>query len=406
MQEEKRPFDLVVFGATGFTGRLAADYLSRYQKTGFRWAIAGRNRDRLDQIHAQLVASSLPPTGCFVVDHSDPKAVRRLVGKTRVALSFAGPFGRYGENIVAACAELGTHYLDITGETLWVRQMIEKYGEAAKKSGAVLIPFSGFDSVPSDLGVWNALELAGQKRPGKPITKVMGLFSVRGGINGGSFETMLDLLGLSESDNRKFHDPSLLVPDDCKERFKFPESRWPDRIKEKNITAPPFFMARINSRVVYRSQALRARELGDSQAPFEYVELLNLSPALSGLRSWGLALSAELFGRVGRLALARKLLRALGPKPGQGPSDESRESGFFRAGFFAYSGRELVSQCEMSYPGDPGNKATIVLICESALCFIFDGDRLPKRKGGFWTPSTALGDVLQKRLVSAGVQME
>ncbi len=392
----------MVCGATAFTGQLACEYLARHAPPDLRWGIAGRNREKLESIGVRLASLPHPPREKIALDHSDAEAVLVQVARTRVVLSFAGPFGRYGESVVAACAKLGTHYLDITGETVWVSDMIEKYGDAAAQSGAVLIPFSGFDSVPSDLGVQMILEEARKSQPDRPITKIQSLFSGRGGINGGTFETMLDVLRMSWADFRKYQDPALLVPEEARKKFNYTDRKVPDRVLKLGLTAPVFFMAAVNSRVVYRSHALRSLALGQVDPPFEYVELQKVSGSLSPLVAWGMTLGAEAFARLGRFSLVRKLLQALGPKAGEGPSEHVRESGFFKAQFFGYSGRDLVAEAEISYPGDPGNKATVLMACESALCLLGVSDL----RGGFWTPSTALGVRLRERLMAAGTLVQ
>jgi short subunit dehydrogenase-like uncharacterized protein len=395
-----KDLDLIVFGANAFTGRLAAEYLARKPGLGLKWAIAGRNGASLEKLHAKLGELPSPPAERIVVDHSDFAAVRAQVARTRVALTFAGPFARYGESVVAGCAELGTHYLDITGETLWVSRMIEKYEAAARKSGAILIPFSGFDSVPSDLGTWALLEKA--RGDSRPLTKIQGVFSGRGGVNGGTFETMMDVLRMRREELRKVQDPALLVPAKARERFAYSDCKWPERVPAEGLTAPVFFMAMVNSRVVYRSHALRALALGKPDPAFEYVELQKISTRFSGPVAWGVALAADTLTKLGRLPPVRRLYQSLGPKAGEGPSERSRENGFFRARFYAYSGDEVVGQAEISYPGDPGNKSTVLMACESALCLV--AATQPPVSGGFWTPSTGLGSRLRDRLVSAGVQ--
>lgn len=401
MQPDGKEFDLIIFGATAFTGRLASEYLAEHAPPGLKWAIAGRNREKLGQVRARLAALPHPPGEMIPIDHSNAEAVLAQVARTRVALSFAGPFARYGESVVAACAKLGAHYLDITGETLWISQMIEKHGSAARASGAILIPFSGFDSVPSDLGVWSVLKKAQKSAPERPVTKIQSLFSGRGGINGGTFETMMDTLRLSRADFRRLQDPALLVPDEARKKFQYKSSKWPERIQKERVTAPVFFMAMVNSRVVYRSHALRALLLGQADPVYEYVELQKISSRLSVPVAWGVTLLTEGLGRLGRLSPMQRIFQALGPKAGEGPSEQARESGFFHARFYAYSGQELLAQTEMSYPGDPGNKATVLMACESALCLVDAPE--PPVPGGFWTPSTALGELLRTRLVSAGV---
>ena len=399
MAQKPAEFDLVVFGAAGFAGRVAVDYFANKLSPTRRWAVVARSREKLDSLKEGLKGSHSPPSEYLIADHVDAQGVRALVSRARVVINYAGPFGRSGENIVAACAELGTHYLDITGESLWVARMIEKYAAQAAQSGAILIPFSGFDSVPSDLGVWKAVALAREKHPTRPITKVVNLLSVRGGINGGTYETLLDMLELSEEDRRRHSEPSLLVPADLRAHFCYPELKKPVRVPEAGITAPPFFMEPINSKVVYRSQALAGGE------PYQYVELMRLAKgAWSVPQAWAYYAGAEVFYWAGRKRWGRRLLKRFGIKSGHWPSPYVQKNGFFRACFFAYSGDQLVARFEMSYPGDPGNRATAVLSCESAMCLIEDWAELKEIRGGFWTPSTALGAVLYRRLLEAGVQ--
>lgn len=397
-----REFDLVVYGATGFSGKVAVDYFARHMPAGCRWAVAGRSRERLDQVLAGIKGLPSQPSDSLIVDHGRGDEVRKSAGRARVALSYVGPFSRYGESVVAACAESGTHYLDITGETLWVRKMMDRYEVAARKSGAILIPFSGFDSVPSDLGAWKAHQAAMQKHPGRRVTRVVNLLSVAGGFNGGTFATLLDMLALNADDRARLHDPALLIPEGLREKYCFPELTRPVRVREAGLTAPPFFMAIINSRSVYRSQALRGDE------PFEYVELMRVPRSASACTSWALVAGSRALDVAGRSSAVRALMRKLGPKSGDGPSQEKQEQGFFRAQFFAYSGEELLARFEMSYAGDPGNRATALLSAESALCLLDRSpgavDHLLRLPGGFQTPSVALGDLLCHRLAAAGVR--
>ncbi|MEO5971358.1 MAG: saccharopine dehydrogenase NADP-binding domain-containing protein [Bdellovibrionia bacterium] len=404
MVNSARQFDLVVFGSNAFTGKLATDYIAKNFPPKIRWAISGRNSEKLESLYKDLLSSPNPPEGYFVFNHLDRQKVFELAAKTKVALTFAGPFGRYGENIVAACSQLGTHYVDITGETVWVQKMMEKYGASAVQSGAILIPFSGFDSVPSDLGVWQVLQQAKNENPDAPVTEVVSLFSAKGGINGGTFQTVLEMLE-NESEKDVFGESSALVPTQCKKEFYFPEYKKPVYVKEVRLTAPPFPMAPINSRVVYQSQALRMIHLGVKQPPFRYTELQKVSPRFSRTRAWTVILGGEILKRIGHFQLGRKALRAIGPTAGTGPSEKSRNSGYFKARFFAYSNDTLVSKCDMYFKGDPGNKATVTMACESARCLVVDGDKIATSiPGGFWTPSTALGLLLKTRLVEAGLR--
>jgi short subunit dehydrogenase-like uncharacterized protein len=398
MNTAAKSFDLIVFGSTGFAGRVACHYYAKHLPKGRRWAIAGRSAEKLKQLSSELADLPSALHATFVVDHGNASEVKALVQQAKVVASYAGPFARYGESVLSACAELGIHYVDITGETIWIRKMMDRYTSQAEKSGAILIPFSGFDSVPSDIGAWQVSRVAREKFPNRTVTRVVNLFQVHGGLNGGTFETVLDMLALDAHDLALLRDPSLLVSESARARFRFSELVWPVPVPEAGLTAPPFFMETINSRVVYRSQALR------QEPPFEYQELLRIPRRGSGLQAWTMALGTATLGRVGRLGPVRKLLRKYGVRSGQGPSEALQKEGFFRSQLFAYSGSELLAQLEMKCAGDPGNQATALLSCESALCLIEELDKIPAKNGGFWTPSTGLGDVLFERLQKAGIQ--
>lgn len=394
-------FDFIVFGATGFVGQVASNYFAKNSTSELRWAIAGRSAEKLNALHSRLKMLPHPPEQSLIVDQSDVKLVRAAVEQCRVAVCFAGPFAQYGNHIVSACAELGVHYLDITGEPLWVRQMIDRHETAARSSGAVLIPFSGFDSVPSDLGVQQVLNNARAKSPNHSLTKIIGLFSMKGGINGGSFQTLLDIF--ENPQFADFSDSSLLVPREFRDQFQFRDPRGPVYVPQESKYAPPFFMAPINSRVVYRSQAIRISR-GEQQTPIEYMELLKVGSPGTKIKAQFATISSAALEVLGTRKWGRRILKWAGPRAGQGPTPEEQEGGFFKARFFAYSGNALVAKSEMAFAGDPGNKATALFICESTFSLLNNLKHLPR--GGFWTPSMALGEVLVKRLRQAGVILE
>ena len=229
--------------------------------------MAGRTQGKLDTLVRALAGCKTPPSAAFLVDHADTQKVADLVGRARVAINYAGPFARYGEAVIAACASLGTHYLDITGETVWVSDMMQRYATVAEQSGAILIPFAGFDSVPSDVGAWRVTQQARQSST-YPVTRVINLVSARGGFNGGTYQTFLDTLALSDADLKRHNDPALLVPPASRAHFHVGPLLRPVYVPEEKLLAPPFFMEPINSRVVYRSQALRG--VSHDAPPFEY----------------------------------------------------------------------------------------------------------------------------------------
>lgn len=386
-------FDLAIYGATGFTGRLASQYISR--ATGaeaLRVAIAGRNQQKLEAV--QQSCERRP--AIVVADSTQPSTLDALVQRSKVVLSFAGPFAIHGEPVVAACARHGRDYLDITGETPFIRAMIERYQGTAEQSGARLIPFSGFDSVPADLTVY--LGLAAARTRGLQLDDLSFYYQIRGGFNGGTWETALNMA--EHGSGRELFDPNSLILDpnwprppkpDLKPRFEPVLHRW----------TAPFFMSPVNRAVVRRSAWLRARQ-GKADHPFQYEERMvvgkNLGPVQAGLATGVLAG----FGLLSGNPVGRNILRRIGPKPGEGPSEESRKHGFFRGQLVCRSQGLSKLIVRMERQGDPSNEITVALACESAL-LAAENAFLPQVKG-FVTPTVAFGDQLTKRLERAGFQ--
>lgn len=385
-------FDLVIYGATGFTGRLASQYLTRAGSAeGLRVAIAGRNQEKLEAI--QQSCHRKPQI--VIADSTRPESIDAMVQKTKVVLSFAGPFAIHGEPVVAACAKWGRDYLDITGETPFIRSMIERYQKEAETTGARLIPFSGFDSIPADLTVY--LALAAARSRGFLLDELSLYYQIRGGLNGGTLASALNIA--EHSTGRELFDPNILIPDsswprgpkpDLKPRYEPVLERW----------TAPFFMGPINKAVVRRSSWLRAQQ-GKPDHPFQYEERMvvgrNLGPVQAGLTTGVLAGFSVLTGN----KMGRSLLRRFGPKPGEGPSDEARKNGFFRGQLVCRSQGLCKLIVRMEREGDPGNDVTVALSCETARLAAENAYQQQNLKG-FVTPTVAFGDQLTKRLEQAG----
>lgn len=384
-------FDLVIYGATGFTGRLASQYLTRAGSNDeLRIAIAGRSQEKLTAVQA----SCNKKPQIILADSSDPATIEAMVQQTKVVLSFAGPFALHGEVVIAACAKYGRDYLDITGETPFIRSMIERYQKEALANGSRMIPFSGFDSVPADLTVY--LGLAAARSRGLQLDDISFYYQMRGGLNGGTLASALNLA--ESSSGRELFDPNALIPDpawprgprpDLKPRYEPVLHRW----------TAPFVMGPVNKAVVRRSSWLRAQQ-GKADHPFQYEERMvmgrNLGPLQAGLATGVLAGFGLLTGN----SAGRSLLRRFGPKPGEGPSEESRKNGFFRGQLVCRSQGLCKLIVRMEREGDPGNEITIALASESAR-LAAENAFLPNTKG-FVTPTTAFGDQLTKRLENAG----
>ncbi|MFT4703807.1 MAG: short subunit dehydrogenase-like uncharacterized protein [Bradymonadia bacterium] len=395
--------DLILFGATGFTGRQTADYIASHTAPGeLRWAVAGRNAAKL-KIVADKARAAGHDVEEIVANSDDSATIDAMVERGRVIVTTAGPFAKYGEPVIAACARLGRDYLDITGETPWARRMIDRYGAQAAESGARVVPFCGFDSVPSDLGAWLAVRAL--QEAGEEPALVQCLFSAKGGFNGG---TLASAFHIAEHEKpRDLAHPFLLDPDPDKRKPLWSEHRdplKPWRVDALERWAGPFFMAPINSRVVRRSEALFAGYGEGYGEAFAYREGMLASRGLGQVAAWSLAGAQAGFAAALSTPGVSSVVRKLGPKPGEGPSDATMDGGFFRAKVVAKSASGVTAIGEVSGSGDPGNRVTVRILCEAALALLFNRDELPERSG-FLTPATAFEDVLVERLRAAGMTL-
>ena len=400
-----RQFDVIVYGATGFVGRLIARYLAEHAPQGTRIALAGRSQDRLERVRAELPAAarSWP---VVVADADDPEALRAMAASTTAVATTVGPYLKYGLPLARACAESGTHYADLTGEVLFVRRVVDEDDALARQSGARIVTACGYDSVPSDLGVLLLHERAQQDGAG-PLLDTTLLARAKGGLSGGTIDssrTQIDEVGANHSLVKVLFDPYALSPDRASEPDLGPE-RDPSSVfvdAETGHWVGPFVMAAFNTRIVRRSNALRDHAYGRL---FRYRELSAHGRGFTGRRNallvtgvLGLALKALSHPRL------RPWFDRVAPKPGEGPGAQSRESGWFRMELRATteSGRRYLAV--VGAQGDPGYAATAVMLGESALCLALDGDRLPPA-AGVLTPATAMGDLLVQRLRAQGFTM-
>lgn len=393
-------FDILVYGATGFTGRRGAAYLVENAPEGVRIAVGGRRLSALESLAAEL---ALPRERVVVADAGDAAAVDAMVARTRVVLSYAGPFAAYSPKIVDACVRFGVHYLDITGESAWVREVIDSYHERAKDGGTLVVPFVGFDSVPSDLGTLAAVR-AVRRAFDEPTRRVWSFVAIKGGINGGTLETARRMA--SPEARRSLADPILLHPEEMRtkeERRHHRDVRPPVRDPITGRVGAAFFMASINTRVVRRSDAL-LREQGCGYGEgFDYQEFLSVGSS-GGMLNARLktAVTAAVFGALTTEA-GRWLSRKLGPAPGEGPSEEAIESGFFRFDFVAEGASGRVVRTRFEAEGDPGNASTVLMAGQAALAAL--ESQTKPGEGGVLTPSVAFGEAFLRRLVDAGISL-
>jgi len=395
-----KPFDLVLFGATGFTGRLVAEYLAQ-KKVPLKWAIAGRDRKKLEALGAGVPI--------LIADAGDLASLDAVATQTRVICSTVGPYARYGSPLVEACAKNGVDYCDLTGETHWIRKMIDAHHDQAQKSGARIVHCCGFDSIPSDLGTFMLQEHA-RATHGAPCTEVV--FAVRGsrgGVSGGTIASMMDLIDLAKRDRevRKILlDPYALNPEG--------DRRGPDGHDQRSVRyddtlgswTAPFVMEAINARIVRRSNALSGYRYGRD---FRYREVVAFKRGPLGLAlASGMTAGLGVFVAATAFAPTRAVLkRTLLPAPGQGPSADTRERGFFRVQLVGTgtdkSGQPFRVEGRVAGHGDPGYAATARMLAESALCLASD-ERTSE--GGVLTPATALGARLLERLRTADMTFE
>lgn len=381
MGTEKTEFDIIVYGASGFTGRLVAEYLSQEYAgdSSLRWAMAGRSADKLAAVRDEIGAPKDIPL--VIADTEDQASIDAMVARTRVVLTTVGPYQLYGESLVAACAAKGTDYVDLCGEPAWMRQMIDAYAATAEKSGARIVFSCGFDSIPFDLGVY-FLQQEAQKQLGGPLPRIKGrVRKMKGTFSGGTAASLkatmiaakqnpeiLQLLGNHFALTPGFSGPAQ------------PPASKPEYDEALGTWAAPFIMAAINTRNVHRSNALLGHAYGED---FVYDEML-----LTGPGDKGQAIAEG-------VAADRSLSSDKAPKPGEGPSKEERENGFYDVLFIGEKdGKTLMAS--VSGQKDPGYGSTSRMIAESAICLVRDAT---DTAGGIWTTAPAMGDKLIKRLV-------
>ncbi len=398
-----RDLDVVVFGATGFVGRLTAAYLDRSAPADVRIGLAGRSPDRLARVRRTLGARAAG-WPLIAADSSDPASLRALAQSTTAVATTVGPYARYGLPLVEACADAGTHYADLTGEVLFVRESIDAAHPTAQASGARIVHACGFDSVPSDLAVLLTAERARADGAGELTDTTLLLVSARGGVSGGTVDSLRNQVDVARSDaakRRLVADPYALSPDRSAEPDLGPEG---DAVGPRYEPAlgrwtAPFVMAGFNTRIVRRSNALSGWSYGRR---FRYREVMGVgrspvAPVLAAATAVGTAaLAAGLLVPPSRFVLDRVL-----PKPGDGPGERARKSGHFTFEVTAGTTSGARYRTTVAAQGDPGYAATSVMLGEAVLALALDGDRLPDA-AGVLTPATAIGAALADRLRAAG----
>lgn len=376
-------FDLIVYGATGFTGKLVAEYLTTQYRgdASLCWAMAGRSLDKLAAVRDEIGAPADTPL--IAADASDPASLAAMVAQTKLVLTTVGPYQFYGNELVAACVDTGTDYVDLCGEPVWMRQMIDKHQAAAEKSGARIMFSCGFDSVPFELGVYFVQQQA-KKVLGATAARVKGrVRGMSGTLSGGtaaSAKATFDAVAKDLSLVSILKDAFALTPG-----FKGPKQPAGNKpLYEEDLQSwtAPFMMALINTRNVHRSNMLMGFPYGQD---FVYDEMVLTGPGEKGEANAKKVMAANA-EKTGPNA----------PKPGEGPSKEEREKGYYNLLFVAIAADGRQVRATVKGDRDPGYGSTSKMISECAIGLLRDGANV---KGGFWTPGAALGDSLIKRLV-------
>ncbi|WP_067815715.1 saccharopine dehydrogenase family protein [Nocardia inohanensis] len=406
-----REFDVVLFGATGFVGKLTAEYLVGAAPAGARIALAGRSPEKLAAVRADLgpQAADWP---LVQADSNDQASLNALAARTKVVVTTVGPYLRYGLPLVEACAENGTHYADLTGEPLFIRECIDRFGERATQTGAKIVNSCGYDSIPSDLSVYQLYRRSVADNTGE-LTDTTLVAWLKGGVSGGTVDSgraMMEAIAADPSKASIMSHPYSLSPDKSMD----PDvGRQTDQALQRASAIDPslhgwvstFVMAAHNTKIVRRSNGLLGWPYGKN---FRYREVMSAgssptAPLVAAGMAGGIVAGMAAGAVLSRVELGRKLLDRIMPKPGTGPSEKARNSGWFTMRTFANTTSGAKYVCTFAGKGDPGYQATSVMLGQAGLCLAFD--QLPEL-AGILTPASAMGDALTDRLRKADITIE
>ena len=392
---QSKTYDLIIWGASGFTGKLVATYLFKNygNDDSLKWAMAGRNKAKLQAVRNEVANDTIP---LIIADSQDTESLTKMVQKTKVLCTTVGPYAKYGTKLVAACVENKVHYCDLAGEVQWIRQMIDKHHKNAKENGTKIVHCCGFDSIPSDMGV-HFIQKEVKKQKGIHAQKIqMRVAGIRGKISGGTYASLSNVLKQARKDSTIYQvlkNPYGLNPEG--------EQIGKDKKDLRNIVfdrvskgwISPFIMASINTKIVRRSNALSAYAYGED---FQYDEAV-----FNGKGTKGRINAIKAVIPIGLIAMAKpgsllkKVLDAFLPKPGEGPTQKQRTEGFFNLRFYVTMEDGSTAFAKVIGDRDPGYGATSKMLAESAICLAKDTQ---PEVSGVLTPSVAMGDALLSRL--------
>ena len=407
IETSNREYDIVVSGASGFTGRLVAEYLYGQYATGgeLKWAVAGRNVEKLQRV-MQEIGIPAGTVDMLVADSTDADALNAIAARTRVVLTTVGPYAQHGSELVAACVANGTGYVDLAGEVQWMRQMIDTHQKDAEASGARIVHACGFDSIPSDMGVW-FLQREAVDRFGKTCAAVsLGVRAIRGGFSGGTAASLLNAIEEGKRDRsiaRMMVDPYSLNPDGERDGPDGRDQQGPAYSEALGSWTCPFVMAVINQRVVRRTNALLRYDYGKD---FRYSEATMTGPGLGGrLKAISASVAMGAFMAASAVDFTREnIVKRLVPDQGEGPGEKERETGFFNLVLVGRTNADETMRVRVTGDRDPGYGSTSKMIAESAVCLAKDDLSVG---GGFWTPASAMNGKLLTRLqANAGLTFD
>ncbi|ORX99326.1 saccharopine dehydrogenase [Basidiobolus meristosporus CBS 931.73] len=388
-----RKYDVILWGATGFTGSRTAHYLASNAPKSLKWALGGRSENKLGQIRSevlQLDSSWEDTLGVVTADSSSLESLEQLAGQTKVVISTVGPFARHGSLLVEACVRSSTDYCDITGETLWVKKMIEKFHDQAVANNALIVNFCGFDSVPSDMGAFMMTSYIKNKY-NKPTKSVkMTISKMKMGLSGGTIHSGINMVE-EATDMKELNDPYMLNPVE----FRGPEKPYtPKAYYDKDFGSWQglFFMSQVNEKVVRRSNGITGNSYGEN---FTYRETQTFSAVVGHLVTCGHAI----FERGVTLSPVRWLLKKVVPAQGEGPSEEQIKKGFFTSELVAEvdSDEKIKVRGKIHGSGDPGYSETCKYVAEAAITMALSRSEC-RSQGGVLTPASGLGQVYLDRL--------
>ena len=399
---EKRAYAVVLYGATSFVGQITAHYLAEFLSankdkngTEITWAIAGRDQEKLNELQSRLASK----VDIIIANSDDAASLDAMTEQTQVIISTVGPYLKYGEPLIKSCVDNGTDYVDLTGEAIFIKDMMDKYQEVAKQSGARIVNSCGFDSIPSDLGVYFTQKQAEAKFDSACDVIHMRVKAAKGGLSGGTIASMVTIfeeVGQDKSRRKQVANPYLLNDDKDAPNMRQSNVSKPEYDSEHQRWLAPFVMASINTRIVHRSNQLLGYEYGRD---FKYDEAMWMKDGIKGkLTSY--ALSAGLLGFATAMMItpSRELLsKHVLPKSGSGPSKEEQENGYFDIRLFGQTANQDSIATKVTGDKDPGYGSTSRMLSQAALCLAQDISK-EEVSGGFWTPASAMGDKLIERL--------